>query len=145
MCLIKKYCRLPDLALGALVGRLASVPTSMLFEVAGMPELSAAVCASEARLIGMDEQVVVEAVLAREECVTDVALVGPETGVATQVAQQCRVGRELLVGPADSAPELVPRTARGLQCLDRIQSQSALLRLVVDQRVAPHARPDGGG
>ena len=53
-------------AVVALVGALPGVPAPVLLEVGGVPELPAAVSAGEARLVGVDEQVVVEGVLPRE-------------------------------------------------------------------------------
>ena len=48
--------------------RFAGVTSSVFFEVTRVPELPAAVVTSESSGVGVDEQVIVEAVLPGEDC-----------------------------------------------------------------------------
>ena len=68
----------PHVAVRASVRTLPRVPASVLLEVAGVPELPAAVLARESRLVGVDEHVVVERVLTREHRLAHSALVGTD-------------------------------------------------------------------
>ena len=103
----------------------------MIPEVGGLPELPAAVCAGEPRLVAVDHEVIVEAVLPREVFAANVTLEGLQPRVPPQVAQQRLLRRETSLGPAHAAPELVFGAAHCHQCLDGLHTQTALLCLVI--------------
>ena len=104
----------------------------MLPEVDWVPELPAAVCAGEPRLVAVDQEVVVEAVLAREVGVADVTLEGLQSRVPPQVVKQQLLRRETSLGPAHAAPELVFGAAPHChQRPDGLHPQTALLGLVI--------------
>lgn len=116
-------------AVGALVGRLARVPPPVLLVVRRVAELPVAVGAREARQVGVDQHVVVERVLAREDGAAAPALVRLDAGVAAVVRQQRRRCRKRPHRCADLAVQRVDAAATLLlQLADVLQRQFPLGR-----------------